>query len=128
MARIGGVTIPDEKQILYSLTYVHGIGLKTSSDILKACNIEPTIRVKDMSDAELTKIRDIIRNDYLVEGELQRVVRTNIKRLIDIGSYKGSRHRLNLPVHGQRTRTNARTKRGKRIAVGGAQPKAASKT
>lgn len=90
--------------------------------------VEPTKRVKDLTDAEEKKIRDIIDANYTVEGDLHRVVANNIKRLKDVGSYRGLRHKLNLPVRGQRTRTNGRTKRGKRVAVGGSQPKAASKT
>ena len=128
MARIAGVTIPTDKQVLYALTYIHGIGQSTSAKILADCGIEGDIRVKDLSDGDLTKIRDNIRDNYTVEGELQRVVRTNVKRLVDIGSYRGTRHRSNLPARGQRTKTNARTKRGKRMAVAGAQPKAATKT
>jgi small subunit ribosomal protein S13 len=128
MARIGGVTLPSDKQVLYALTYIHGIGYNLSAKILNDCNILPSTKVKDLTDAEQTKIRDLIRNEYTVEGDLQRITRANIKRLVDIGSYKGSRHKAKLPVRGQRTRTNARTKRGKRFAVGGAQPKAATKT
>lgn len=128
MARIAGVTIPTDKQVLYALTYIHGIGRTSSAKVLEECQIDPTVRVKDLSDGELAKIREVVGRDYTVEGELQRVVRTNIKRLVDISSYRGTRHRSNLPVRGQRTKTNARTKRGKRIAVGGAQPKSATKT
>lgn len=128
MARIAGVTIPVNKQAQYALTYVYGIGLKSAQEILDACKIDPTVRVKDLDDAQLTSIRDKINADYTVEGELQRIVTTNIKRLKDIGSYRGARHKANLPSRGQRTRTNARTRRGKRVAVGGAQPKAATKT
>lgn len=128
MARIGGVTIPTDKQIQYALTYIFGIGLTTSRKILDRAKIDPTVRVKDLTDSELTKIRDEINESYTVEGELQRIVTANVKRLKDIGSYRGERHRKNLPSRGQRTRTNARTRRGKRIAVGGAQPKAATKT
>lgn len=128
MARVAGITIPTDKQVKYALTYVHGIGRNTSVKILTECGIDPTIRVKDLSESELGKIRDEIRENYTVEGELQRVVRSNVKRLADINSYRGVRHKSNLPVRGQRTKTNARTKRGKRIAVGGAQPKSATKT
>ena len=128
MARISGVTIPDAKQVQVALTYVHGIGLKTSTDILNAAKIDPTVRVKDMTDAEISRIQEIINEKHLVEGELQRVVAGNVKRLKDINAYRGLRHKAGLPAHGQRTRTNARTKRGRRVAVGGAQPKAASKT
>ena len=128
MARIGGVTIPTDKQVQYALTYIYGIGLATSRKILDKVKVDPTVRVKDLTDGELTKIRDEINENYTVEGELQRIVTANVKRLKDIGSYRGERHRKNLPTRGQRTRTNARTRRGKRIAVGGAQPKAATKT
>ena len=128
MARIGGVTIPTDKQVQHALTYIYGIGLTSSRKILEATGINPETRVKDLTDGELTKIRDDISNNYTVEGELQRVVTANVKRLKDINSYRGDRHTRNLPSRGQRTRTNARTRRGKRIAVGGAQPKAATKT
>ncbi len=128
MARIAGVTIPTEKQIQISLTYVYGIGPTTSKKILNILEIEPTIRVKDLSEVDLRKIREYISDKYTVEGELQRVVSNNIKRLKEINSYRGERHKKRLPARGQRTRTNGRTKRGKRVAVGGAQPKAATKT
>lgn len=128
MARISGVTIPDSKQIQIALTYVHGIGRKSSLDILTAAKIEPTVRVKELTDAEVARIQEVINEKYVVEGELQRLVTTNIRRLKDISSYRGQRHANGLPSRGQRTRTNARTRRGRRVAVGGAQPKAASKT
>ena len=128
MARISGVTIPDAKQVHVALTYVYGIGPKTSVDILTNAKVEPTIRVKDLTDAEVQRIQDVINENYTVEGELQRIVTGNIKRLKDINSYRGLRHKANLPSRGQRTRTNGRTRRGKRVAVGGAQPKSASKT
>jgi small subunit ribosomal protein S13 len=128
MARISGVVIPDGKQIQISLTYVFGIGPKFSKDILDQAKIDPTARVKNLTDTEVAQIQDIITKDYLVEGELQRTVMGNIKRLREIKSYRGDRHARNLPSRGQRTRTNGRTRRGKRIAVGGAQPKSATKT
>ncbi|MEK7621262.1 MAG: 30S ribosomal protein S13 [Patescibacteria group bacterium] len=128
MARIANVTVPTEKQVQISLTYIYGIGPKYAKDILETTKVDPTKRVKDLSDTELTKIRNIIDQDYNVEGDLQRVVSNNIKRLKDIGSYRGLRHKNALPSRGQRTRTNARTRRGKRVAVGGTQKKAASKT
>jgi small subunit ribosomal protein S13 len=128
MARFANVEVPSDKQIVVALTYVYGIGPKSAADIVKAAKIKPDTRVKDLKPAEEQKIRDIIDANYTVEGDLRQIVAGNIKRLKDIGSYRGLRHKLNLPVHGQRTRTNARTKRGRRIAVGGAQPKAASKT
>ncbi len=128
MARIANVTIPEEKQVQISLTYIYGIGPKHAARILEATKIEPTTRVKDLTEAELKKIRDEIDANFMVEGDLQRVVAGNIKRLKDIQAYRGIRHAKNLPSRGQRTRTNSRTRRGKRIAVGGAQPKAATKT
>ncbi len=128
MARISGVTIPTEKQVQISLTYIYGIGPKFASNILAATKIEPTTRVKDLTEAELKKLRDEIDSNYHVEGDLQRVVSNNVKRLKDIQSYRGLRHKNNLPSRGQRTRTNARTRRGNRVAVGGTQKKAASKT
>lgn len=128
MARIGGVTIPTNKRVVVALTYVHGVGRTTSEKILDTCKVDHSTRVKDLTEAELGKIRDELGANYTVEAELQRVVRANIKRLRDINSYRGERHRRNLPVRGQRTKTNARTKRGKRIAVGGTSLKAPSKT
>ncbi len=128
MARISGVTIPNEKQIQISLTYVYGIGLKISREILKKAIIDPTVRTKDLTENEITKIQDIINKDYVVEGELQRIVSGNIKRLKDIKSYRGLRHSANLPTRGQRTKTNARTRRGRRVTVGGTAKKVASKT
>jgi len=128
MARISGVTIPDNKQVQIALTYIYGIGPKFSETILSHAKIDPTVRVKNLTDAELSKIQDIITADYTIEGELQRVVTGNIKRLRDINSYRGLRHKLSLPVRGQRTRTNARTRRGKKVTVGGTAKKAPSKT
>lgn len=128
MARISGVTIPTEKQVWVSLTYVHGIGPKSSHDILSAAKVEPTVRVKDLTDAEIGRIQEIINEKFTVEGELQRIVAGNIKRLKDIKSYRGIRHGQNLPSRGQRTKTNARTRRGKKITVGGTAKKVASKT
>ncbi|HMS50377.1 MAG TPA: 30S ribosomal protein S13 [Candidatus Saccharibacteria bacterium] len=128
MARISGVTIPSEKQIQIALTYVYGVGPKTSRDILEAAKVEPTVRVKNLTDAEIGRIQDFINDKYTVEGELQRIVTSNIKRLKDIGSYRGLRHKASLPSRGQRTKTNARTRRGKKITVGGTAKKVASKT
>ncbi len=128
MARISGVTIPDNKQVQIALTYVYGIGPKTSGEILQGAKVEPTVRVKNLTDSEISRIQDIITDKYTVEGELQRVVAGNIKRLKDINSYRGLRHKANLPTRGQRTRTNARTKRGKKLTVGGTAKKAPSKT
>lgn len=128
MARISGVTIPTEKQVWVALTYVHGIGPKTADDILTAAKIDRTVRVKELTDAEITRIQDYINEHLIVEGELQRVVSGNIKRLKDIGSYRGLRHKSNLPSRGQRTKTNARTRRGRKVTVGGTAKKVASKT
>lgn len=128
MARISGVTIPSEKQIWVALTYVYGIGPAISRQVLAQAKIGETVRVKDLNDTEIARIQDIISSDHLVEGELQRVVSGNIKRLKDIGSYRGLRHKNNLPSRGQRTRTNARTRRGKKLTVSGTAKKAASKT
>ncbi len=128
MARISGVTIPADKQIWVALTYVYGVGPKTAEDILAATKVERTVRTKDLTDAEIGRIQDYINANYTVEGELQRVVSGNVKRLKDIGSYRGLRHKQNLPSRGQRTKTNARTRRGKKVTVGGTAKKVASKT
>ena len=128
MARISGVTIPSDKQVWVALTYVYGIGPKTSETILVAAKVEPTVRVKDLTDAEIGRIQEVINEKYTVEGELQRIVSGNIKRLKDINAYRGLRHKASLPSRGQRTRTNARTRRGKKITVGGTAKKAPSKT
>ena len=128
MARFANVEIPSDKQIVIALTYIYGVGPKIANDIVHAANVSPDIRTKDLTPEQERKLRDIIDANYTVEGDLKRIVAGNIKRLKDINSYRGTRHKLNLPVRGQRTRTNGRTKRGRRIAVGGSQPKAASKT
>lgn len=128
MARISGVTIPAEKQIWVALTYVYGIGPKTSKDILGKANVEETARVKNLTDAEISRIQEVINNDLVVEGELQRIVSGNIKRLKDIKSYRGGRHAASLPSRGQRTKTNARTRRGRKVTVGGTAKKVAAKT
>jgi small subunit ribosomal protein S13 len=128
MARISGVTIPDNKQVQIALTYIYGIGSKFAETTLADTKIDPTVRVKDLTDSEISKIQDYINDHFTVEGELQRIVTGNIKRLRDINSYRGIRHKLGLPSRGQRTRTNARTRRGKRIAVSGTAKKAVEKT
>lgn len=128
MARIAGIVIPAEKQVQIALTYIYGIGPHFASTILAAANVEPTTRVKDLTEAEEQRLRELIDRDYTVEGDLQRLVTNNIKRLKDINAYRGLRHKAGLPVHGQRTRTNARTRKGRAVAVGGAQPKSATKT
>ena len=128
VARISGVTIPNDKQLWVALTYIHGIGRKSSENILEVAKVEPTTRVKDLTDGEISRIQEVLNNDYIVEGELQRIVSGNIKRLKDIKAYRGLRHSANLPTRGQRTKTNARTRRGKKVTVGGTAKKAATKT
>jgi small subunit ribosomal protein S13 len=128
MARISGVTIPNEKQIQIALTYVFGIGPTTAKAIIEQAKVELTVRVKDLTDAEVARIQEIINEKHTVEGELQRIVAGNIKRLKDINAYRGLRHKANLPSRGQRTKTNARTRRGKKSTVGGTAKKVASKT
>ncbi len=128
MARIAGTNIPTEKRLEIALTYIYGIGLKTSQDVLKNLNIDPNQRVKNTSEADLAKIREYIEKNLTVEADLSRVVSGNIKRLKEIKSYRGARHSAGLPSRGQRTRTNARTKRGKKVTVGSGRKKAAAKT
>ncbi len=128
MARISGVTIPSEKQVQIALSYIYGLGRKSSLAILTEAKVDPTVRVKNLTDAEVARLQDVINARFTVEGELQRIVTGNIKRLKDIHAYRGLRHAANLPSRGQRTRTNARTRRGKRITVGGTAKKAPSKT
>ncbi|MCS6870741.1 MAG: 30S ribosomal protein S13 [Anaerolineae bacterium] len=118
MARIEGVDLPRDKRVEVALTYIYGIGRPRSKEILEATKIDPNKRVRDLTEGEITLLRDAISN-YRVEGELRREVQLNIKRLIEIGCYRGLRHRRNLPVRGQRTRTNARTKRGPKKTVAG---------
>lgn len=127
-ARISGVTIPADKQIWVALTYVYGIGPKTADDIVDAAKVDRTVRTKDLTDAEIARIQDYINEHLTVEGELQRIVGGNIKRLKDIKAYRGLRHAANLPSRGQRTKTNARTRRGRKVTVGGTAKKVASKT
>lgn len=119
MARIAGVDLPNEKRVEIALTYIFGIGLTSSKEILAKCEINPDTRMKDLGEAEISKIRDILENEYKVEGDLRREVAMNIKRLTDIGCYRGRRHRAGLPVRGQRTKTNARTRKGKAHAIAG---------
>ena len=126
MARISGVDLPRDKRVVISLTYIYGIGRTTSEQILKQVNIDPSKRVKDLDEAEQTRLREYIDRNYVVEGDLRREVNMNIKRLMEIGSYRGLRHRRNLPTRGQRTRTNARTRRGVKKTVAG-KKKAARK-
>jgi small subunit ribosomal protein S13 len=119
VARISGVDIPNDKRIEVALTYIYGIGLTRSQSILSGTGINPDTRARELTDDEVIKIRDFIDKSYIVEGDLRREVRQNIGRLIEINCYSGQRHRRNLPVHGQRTRTNARQKRGARKTVAG---------
>jgi len=119
MARISGVDIPNDKRMEVALTYIYGIGLTRSQAILAATGISPEARARDLTDDEVLRIRDFIDKNYVVEGDLRREVRQNIGRLVEINCYRGQRHRRNLPVHGQRTRTNARQKRGARKTVAG---------
>ncbi|HOZ53532.1 MAG TPA: 30S ribosomal protein S13 [bacterium] len=125
--RISGITIPSEKKIEVALTYIYGIGPKFSKDILKMANIDPSIRVKDLKEAEANNLRDIIEKKFLTEGDLRREVASNIKRLKEVGSRVGICHTRHLPVHGQRTKTNSRTVRGnKRSTMGSGKSKAGS--
>ena len=119
MARIEGVDLPRNKRVEVGLTYIYGIGLKTSQDILTEANINPDTRIKDLTDAEISAVREYIQKNLTVEGDLRRETQMNIKRLVEIGSYRGLRHRRNLPVRGQRTRTNARTRKGPKKTVAG---------
>lgn len=117
MARIAGVDLPREKRVEIALTYIFGIGRATSNKILATANVNPDIRVKDLSEDQVSRVRLVIDQNTRVEGELRKEISLNIKRLMDIGSYRGLRHRRNLPVRGQRTHTNARTRRGKKRAI-----------
>jgi small subunit ribosomal protein S13 len=119
MARIEGVDLPRNKRVEVGLTYIYGIGLPRAQKVLEVTNVSPDTRVKDLTDAEVNQLRDYISQNYKVEGDLRREVQLNIKRLIEIGSYRGLRHRRNLPVRGQRTRTNARTRKGPKKTVAG---------
>ncbi|TMC17687.1 MAG: 30S ribosomal protein S13 [Chloroflexi bacterium] len=127
MARIAGVDIPREKRVEISLTYIYGIGLTTSRKILERTRINPDIRVKNLTEEEVNRLREVIDREHKVEGDLRREVDLNIKRLIEIGCYRGMRHRRNLPVRGQRTRTNARTRRGPKRTVAGKKKATAKK-
>lgn len=118
MARIAGVDLPREKQVETGLTYIYGIGPTTSKQLLERTRISPTTRVRDLTDEEVSRLRDIIEKEMLVEGDLRREVNMNIKRLMDIGAYRGLRHRRGLPVRGQQTKTNARTRKGPKKAIG----------
>ena len=117
MARIAGIDLPKDKRIEIGLTYVYGIGRKSAMDILTKAGINPDTRVKDLTEAEEAKLREVIEGDYTIEGDLRREVAMNIKRLNEIGCYRGLRHRRGLPVHGQRTKTNARTRKGPKKTI-----------
>lgn len=127
MARIAGVDLPKDKRVEVALMYIYGIGLSLSQKVLKEAEVNPDTRVKNLTEEEINRIKSIITRDYQVEGTLRREVANNIKRLIEIGSYRGYRHKRNLPVRGQRTRTNARTKRGARRTVGAVKAKEEAK-
>jgi small subunit ribosomal protein S13 len=119
MARISGVDLPRDKKVEIGLTYIYGIGRQTALDIIEKAGIDSALRVRDLTDADVNKLRQVIERDHKVEGALRTEVAMNIKRLMDIGSYRGIRHRRGLPVRGQRTHTNARTKKGPRRAIAG---------
>lgn len=127
MARIAGVDLPRDKRIEVALTYIYGIGRSRSLEILRKAEVNPDVRVKDLSEDEIARLRTVIDRDYKVEGDLRREVNLNIKRLIEIGTYRGLRHRRGLPVRGQRTRTNARTRKGPRKTVPGKKRSRAKK-
>jgi small subunit ribosomal protein S13 len=127
MARIAGVDLPRDKQVEVSLTYIYGIGRASSRQILGIANVDPTTRVRDLAESEVARLREVIDRNYRVEGDLRREVAMNIKRLQEIGCYRGIRHRKNLPVRGQRTRTNARQNRGARRTVAGKRRSRAKK-
>jgi len=118
MARIAGVDIPRDKRVEVSLTYIYGVGRSSANRILKRAEINPDTRVKDLTEQEISRIREVLEGNYVVEGDLRRDLSMNIKRLMDIGTYRGLRHRRGLPVRGQRTRTNSRTRKGPRRTVG----------
>lgn len=119
MARIAGVNIPTQKRVVIALTYIYGIGPKKADEIMKKLNLDMQVRVNQLSDQDVLRIREVIDRDYHVEGDLRREVSMNIKRLTDLGCYRGLRHRKGLPVRGQRTHTNARTRKGKAVAIAG---------
>ena len=119
MPRIAGVDLPRNKRVEIGLTYIYGIGRSSSIDILQRAGVSPETRCQNLTDSEITAVREVINREHIVEGDLRREVQMNIRRLIDIGCYRGLRHRRNLPVHGQRTKTNARTKRGPKKTVAG---------
>jgi small subunit ribosomal protein S13 len=128
MARISGIDIPNNLRVEVGLTYIFGIGISRARKILNSTKVNPDTKVKDLSEADIEKIRNFIEANYKIEGELKTEITQNIKRLKEIGTYRGERHSKNLPVRGQRTKTNARTKRGKRVTVGSGRKPTAEKT
>ena len=127
MARIAGVDIPRNKKIEVSISYIYGIGRSNGADIIKKANVNPATRVRDLTEEEVNRIREVVEREYRVEGDLRREIQPNIKRLMDIGCYRGLRHRKGMPLRGQRTRTNARTRRGRRGQAIGIKKKTAKK-
>ncbi len=123
MARIAGVDLPRDKRVEYALTYIYGVGLTTSRTVLSAAQVSPDTRVKDLTESEIAKLRDVLEREYRVEGDLRRQVSMDIRRLSEISSYRGIRHRRGLPVRGQQTQTNARTRKGPRRTVGAKRKK-----
>jgi len=128
MIRIAGINVPENKRVVIALTYIEGIGLSSSQKILKKLSIDENLRVKDIAENKIEQLRQIVEKEYEVEGELRVNVSEDIKRLKAIGTYRGSRHTKGLPVRGQRTKTNARTKRGRKVTVGSGRKKSAEKT
>jgi small subunit ribosomal protein S13 len=127
MARIAGIDLPRDKRVEVALTYIYGIGPSTAKEILSQTGVSSETRVKDLAEAEISRLREVIEHNYRVEGDLRREVSMNIKRLVEIGSYRGLRHRRNLPVNGQRTKTNARTRKGSKKTVAGKKKARAKK-
>jgi small subunit ribosomal protein S13 len=123
LARIAGVDLPRDKRVEYALSYIYGIGLKSACDIVAAAKVSPDTRVRDLTEAEISDLRKVLENNYTVEGDLRREVAMNIRRLMEIGCYRGIRHRRGLPVRGQRTKTNARMRKGPRRTVAGKRKK-----
>lgn len=119
MARIAGVDLPRDKRVEIALTYIYGVGLTTSKSILERCGVDPATRVRDLTEDEISSLREMLEREYIVEGDLRRMITANIKRLMEIGCYRGFRHRRGLPCRGQRTKTNARTRKGPRRAIAG---------
>jgi len=128
MPRIAGINIPDQKRLEIGLTYVFGIGPTRAKEVMERAKIKSNVKFSELTDIQVDALRTIVEKEYVVEGDLRQIINQNIRRLKEISSYKGSRHTRHLPVHGQRTKTNARTKRGKRVTVGSGRKKSAEKT